>query len=243
MIPRIIHYCWFGDAPKPNLIERCISSWRKHLPEYKTIEWNEKNFDIHCCPFVEEAFESRKYAFVSDVVRGHALYSHGGIYLDADVEVLKSFDPFLSHRSFWGFEAENFVATSTIGAVKGHEIIKAYLDHYNNRHFKQPDGSFDIIPNVTVVTRLLQERGLTLDNTKQEIGDGNIIYPQKIFSPYDPRTGSISRGSETIAIHHYSNTWDLSALFLIKRTLKKTMAKLIGKKLSEALWLEENDRR
>ena len=187
-----------------------------------------------------EAYQSRKYAFVSDVVRGQVLYAHGGIYLDADVEVLKSFDHFLTHHSFWGFEAGNFVATSTIGAVKGNDIIKSYLDHYNNRHFIQTDGSFDITTNVTVVTRLLLERGLILDNTKQELGDGNIIYPQDVFSPYDSRTGTVSKHSETIAIHHYSNTWDLSKWFLVKKNLKNIVAKLIGKKLSEILWLGRN---
>lgn len=237
MIPHIIHYCWFGRKPKPSFVRHCISSWRKYLSDYEIIEWNEDNVDIHCCPYVEEAYQSRKYAFVSDVVRGQALYSHGGIYLDADVEVLKSFDPFLSHRSFWGFEAGNFVATSTIGAVIGHDIIKAYLEQYDNHHFKQPDGSIDTTSNVIVVTRLLQQRGLILNNTKQEIGDGNMIYPQNLFSPYDSRTGSSSRHSETIAIHHYSNTWNLSGWFLIKKFLKNSIARIVGKNLSETLWI------
>jgi len=237
MIPRIIHYCWFGSQAQPANITRCLDSWKRVLPGYEIIRWNEENADMHYCSYLEEAYRSKKYAFVSDVVRGLALYSHGGIYLDADVEVVKPFDPFLAHRSFWGFEAGCYVATSTIGAAAKNEIIKEYLDYYRGRHFILPDGSFDTTTNVSHLTRLMEHKGLVLNDTKQELGDGNVVYPQIVFSPYDSRTGAISRNAATVAIHHYRNTWDMSAWFLVKRNLKNVTAKLIGAKLSEHLWL------
>ena len=207
MIPRIIHFSWLGHGPRPSSVERCIATWRRYLPSYQIMEWNEENFDIHSSPYVEEAYNRRKYAFVSDVIRGRALYDHGGIYLDTDVEVLKSFDPLLQYRSFWGFEAGNFVATSTIGAEKGHELIKAYLDRYANRYFLLPDGSCDVTTNVTVVTNLLRERGLNLDNSRQLIGNNNVIFPQSWFSPYDYRIGKLHNLSDAYAIHHFAVTW------------------------------------
>jgi len=105
------------------------------MPEYRFIEWNEDNFDVRACPYVERAYRAREFAFVSDYARGKALYDHGGIYLDTDVEVLKPFDDLLSYRSFWGFEAGNFIAAGIIGAVPGHDIIKAYLGQYHTANY------------------------------------------------------------------------------------------------------------
>jgi hypothetical protein len=241
MIPRIVHYCWLGRGSKPSTVKRCIATWRKCLPNYRIIEWNEKNFNIHTSPYVEEAYRSRKFAFASDVIRASVLYEYGGIYLDTDVKVQNSFDSLLHHHSFWGFEAGNFIATSTIGVEKGHDIIKEYLNYYNNRHFIQSNGLFDTTSNVIVVTQLLQQRGLILNNIKQELGDGNFIYPQSLFSPYDARTGSILKNTETIAIHYYSNSWNLSIWSLIKKYLKKSLAKIVGKSLSESIWLRRNN--
>lgn len=237
IIPKIIHYCWFGDNPKPAFVEHCISSWRQHLPDYQIIEWNKKNFDCNCCPYSREAFQMGKFAFVSDVARAYALYHQGGIYLDTDVEVLQSFDHFLAHRSFWGFEAGKYIATSTIGAEKGNELIKAYIDQYSGRQFIQNDGSVDLTTNVSIVTQLLQKRGLILDDVQQVIGDNNIIYPQRYFSPYDCRTGVLSIHSDTIAVHYYSNTWNSTRWFRFKRMLKNSVAKVAGEKFSKVLWL------
>jgi hypothetical protein len=237
MIPRIIHYCWFGHGPKPTFVERCISSWRKHLPDYQIIEWNKKNFDCNYCRYSSEAYQMGKFAFVSDVARGYVLCNHGGIYLDTDVEVLRSFDHLLVHRSFWGFEAGNYIATSTIGAEKGNELIKAYIDQYSGRRFLQSDGSLDLTTNVAIATNLLQQRGLILDDAQQVIGDDNVVYPQRYFSPYDCRTGVLSIHSDTIAVHYYSNTWNSTIWFRFKRMLKNSIAKIVGEKFSRLLWL------
>ncbi|MEH7419501.1 capsular polysaccharide synthesis protein, partial [Neobacillus drentensis] len=113
VIPKTIHYCWFGEKEKPELVKKCLNSWKETLPDYQIIEWNEKNFDINANKYVKEAYQSGKFAFVSDYVRVFVLYRFGGIYLDTDVEVFKPFDIFLHHSSFWGFEQENYIATST----------------------------------------------------------------------------------------------------------------------------------
>jgi len=239
MIPRIIHYCWLGDSPKPTFVESCISSWRKHLPDYQIIEWNPKNFDYNYCLYSREAYQKGKFAFVSDVARGYALYHHGGIYLDTDVEVLQSFDHLLSHRSFWGFEAGNYIATSTIGAEKGNELIRAYLDQYSGRRFIQDDGSMDLTTNVSIVTALIQQRGLILKDSRQVIGNDNVVYPQRYFSPYDCRTGVLSVHSDTISVHYYSNTWNSTRWFRFKRMLKNSVAKIVGEKFSNLLWLRK----
>jgi hypothetical protein len=239
MIPKIIHYCWFGHGPKPPFVDRCISSWHKHLPDYKIVEWNTNNFDYNYCPYSREAYQMDKFAFVSDVARAYVLYHHGGIYLDTDVEIFKSFDHLLDHRSFWGFEAGKYIATSTIGAEKENELIKEYIGQYAGRRFLQSDGSLDLTTNVSIVTNILQQRGLILNDAQQVIGDDNIIYPQRYFSPYDSRTGVLSIHLDTIAVHYYSNTWNSTRWFRLKRMFKNFIAKIVGEKLSKALWLGE----
>ena len=112
-IPKIIHYCWFGRGEKPEIVKRCINSWKENLKDYEIIEWNENNFDININNYVKEAYENKKYAFVSDYVRVYALYNMGGIYFDTDVEVFKSLDEFLQEDSFWGFEEKDYIATRT----------------------------------------------------------------------------------------------------------------------------------
>jgi mannosyltransferase OCH1-like enzyme len=227
MIPKTIHYCWFGRGPKPADFLHYLAGWKKHLPDYRIIEWNEDNFDVQCCPYVAEAYEARKFAFVSDYARGHALFTQGGIYLDTDVEVLKSFNDLLDARSFWGFEAANFVATSTIGAQPGHEMIKAYLDQYHTRHFVRPDGFFDQTTNVEVVTRLWEQRGLARNDVRQVVGGGNMFYPQAYFSPYDYTVGTTASLNQAYAIHHYAKTWN-GPWARIKGRVKKSLAKVVG---------------
>ena len=130
-IPRIIHYCWFGGNEKPVKIKKCIASWNKYLKGYQFMEWNETTFDVGCNNYVQQAYLSQKYAFVSDYVRLHALYCYGGIYMDTDVEVLKPLDRFILHDSFWGFEDEKHIATSIMGAVKENAIVKEFLGYYS----------------------------------------------------------------------------------------------------------------
>lgn len=226
-IPKIIHYCWFGLGPQSDESLRYIEGWRRLMPEYEIIEWNEDNFDIRTCPYVEEAYEARKFAFVSDYVRGHALYQMGGIYLDTDVEVLRSFDDLLKHRSFWGFEAGNYIATSTIGAIPKHEMLKAYLDQYRTRKFLGVDGTFDQTTNVQIITQLWEEIGVVRNDKRQIVSDDNLILPQCLLSPYDYTIGTTACVSETYAIHHYQKSW-VSNWARLKGGVKKNIAALLG---------------
>src|SRR5665647_928458 len=147
-VPKFIHYSWFGGKAKPDIVKRCIDTWEKNLPDYEIKEWNENNFDLKSNSYVREAYDSKMFAFVSDYVRVLALYHFGGIYLDTDVEVFKSFDDLLHHDSFWGFEQENYIATSTIGAAKGNKLIQTFLDSYREKSFIKEDGSHDELTNV-----------------------------------------------------------------------------------------------
>ncbi|PEJ58457.1 glycosyl transferase [Bacillus sp. AFS002410] len=226
-IPKIIHYCWFGGKEKPDIVKKCIKSWRVILPEYEIIEWNEMNFNTNCNKYVNEAYESKKFAFVSDYVRLHALYEIGGIYLDTDVEVFKSFNDLLHHDAFWGFEQENFIATSTIGAVKGNQLIKLFLDSYKNKNYIKEDGSQNQLTNVAIVTDLLKNKGLKTNGEYQEIDGMGTFYPQNYFSPYDYINCRKFITEDTYAMHHFYKSW-LPHRERIKGNIKLFASKLIG---------------
>ncbi|PFO73758.1 glycosyl transferase [Bacillus cereus] len=226
-IPRKIHYCWFGGKEKPSLVEKCINSWKKHLPEFEIIEWNERNFDVSCNIYTREAYEKRKYAFVSDYVRVHVLYYYGGIYLDTDVEVFKSFDDLLHHHSFWGFEQANYIATSTIGASKGNQLIKVFLDSYTDKKFIKQDGTYNDLTNVAIVTEILQNLELKLNGEYQEIKGTGVFYPQTYFSPYDYINCRKFITKDTYAMHYFYKSW-LPLNVRMKGNLKTILSKIIG---------------
>lgn len=226
-IPKIIHYCWFGGKEKPEIVKKCIQSWRKILNDYEIVEWNETNFDIQSNTFVQEAYEAGKFAFVSDYVRVYVLYNQGGIYLDTDVEVFQPFDKFLHHESFWGFEQENYIATSTIGARKGNKLISQFLDSYRSKSFLKEDGSFHELTNVAIVTKILEETGLKRDGSYQEIEGIGAFYPQTYFSPYDYINIRKFVTEETVALHHFYKSW-LPPSVRMKSSLKQLVAKCIG---------------
>lgn len=226
-IPKVIHYCWFGGKEKPEIVKRCIDSWHSNLPDYEVKEWNEQNFDIHCNPYVKGAYESKKFAFVSDYVRVHVLYHFGGIYLDTDVEVFKTFDDLLHHDSFWGFEQENYIATSTIGATKGNPLIKLFLDSYQEKDFIKEDGSFDDLTNVAVITGILETKGLEKNGQLQEIEKLGTFYPQTYFSPYDYINCRKLITENTYTIHYFHKSW-LPFTTRLKTNIKVVLSKIIG---------------
>ena len=171
MIPKVIHYCWFGRGQKPEQALMCIESWKKYLPGYELKEWNEDNFDITQNQYVCEAYENRKFAFVTDYVRLYALYHDGGVYMDTDVEVIGSYDQFLHHHAFSGFETDGNVPTGMMAAEKGSVWAKELLDQYDDRKFVMEDGSFDMTTNTTVITNYMLEKGLKLNNKYQDFPD------------------------------------------------------------------------
>ena len=227
MIPKVIHYCWFGKKEKPEIVKKCISSWKKNLSEYKIIEWNEENFDIASYPFAKEAYEIGNYAFVSDYVRVYALYNYGGVYLDTDTEILGSLDKFLSHPSFWGFEEKNYIATSIIGAEHNNELIKDFLDYYDNLSLYGECGHVKKFTNVLVVTELLKNRGIVLDGTLQTVEGIATIYPQEYFSPYDYINCYMKKTANSVAVHHFYKSW-VPLSDRIKSNIKKGVVLIIG---------------
>lgn len=226
-IPRIIHYCWFGGKEKPEIIKKCINSWQIHLVGYEIREWNEDNFDINQNLYVSEAYKAKKFAFVSDYVRVYALYKFGGIYLDTDVEIFKSFNGILHHDSFWGFEQENYIATSTIGSVKGNKLIKIFLDSYEEKKFIKEDGNYDDLTNVAIVTELLKNMGLKTNGEYQEIEGIGAFYPQTYFSPYDYINCRKFITENTYTIHYFYKSWlPLSAR--VKTKIKLILSNVLG---------------
>lgn len=229
VIPQIIHYCWFGNNPKPAAMLRYIESWKKFLPNYEIKEWNETNFDIDCCPYVQEAYQEKKYAFVSDYARLYALYHHGGVYLDTDVEVMKELSPLLNKGDcIFGFEEKNYIATSTMITKPKQAFIKQYLESYHSRSFLRTDGTLDMTTNVQHLTNMLLELGLEQDGEQQNLRhfDSEImILPQVYLSPIDYINHKDKSNQTTYTKHHFDVTW-ASPVMRLRKTLKRIVKKL-----------------
>lgn len=250
MIPKVIHYCWFGRGQKPLLAEKCIESWKKYCPDYEIIEWNEDNFDISSNQYVAEAYKSKKWAFVTDYVRLWALYNYGGVYMDTDVEVLKSIDPYLKHHAFSGFENATQIPTGIMAAEKGFSLIKEQLEFYDTARFIMEDGSLNITTNVVTITNQMRKHGFKPNNQYQEL-DGYVFYPNNIFCPFLERLGDKEYMKDTVTIHHFAGSWkSQSAIkrenswwwkaFIVPLSATSRALESIGgkpyKKMKEALW-------
>ena len=209
MIPKIIHYCWFGGNPIPEKLQNYINGWKEKLPEYEIIEWNEKNFDIaNSIPYVKEAYEAKKYAFVSDYVRLYALKEYGGVYLDTDVEIVKPFDGLLDNASLvTGFEAKDSLITAFIACEKDEKHIAEFVESYKNRNFKIAENKYDMTPINTKFTELMSKYGLKLDNSCQSLQGGVEIYPFDVFCGYDIENSVPVVTENTVTIHHFQMSW------------------------------------
>lgn len=179
MIPKIIHYCWFGGKPLQPLAKKCLASWKKYMPDYEIKEWNESNFDIHCCRYVEEAYTSKKWAFVSDYARFKILYEQGGLYFDTDVEVIKPLDDILARGAFMG--VENYAPDAI---PPGLGLYKELYTAYHSRKFINDDGSLNLKTVVQYTTECLWSHGLT-DSHDIQCVEGIYIYPKDYFCPKD----------------------------------------------------------
>ena len=208
MIPRIIHYCWFGKGPLPELAIRCIDSWHRFMPDYEFKLWNEDNSVIDSNQYAKEAYETRKFAFVSDYIRLWALEHEGGIYLDTDVEVFKSFDDLLNNKAFAGFEGSKYKPLGTcIMASEAHgEWVSEMLDAYTGRRFIKPDGSYDMTTNVLFISRIMQKGGFVQNGKEQSYKDLHI-FPVDFFSPRRT-TGEYIRTEKTYCDHHGLGSWE-----------------------------------
>lgn len=207
MIPKTIHYCWFGRNPKPQLAEKCIKSWKKHCPDYMIIEWNEENFDISSAPlYVQQAYEAKKWAFVTDYVRLYAMVNFGGIYMDTDVEVVKPLDRFLQHEAFSGFEDEVNIPTGIMACEKGFPLFEELLCFYDDASFFNPDGTMNLTTNVKIITNNCLKHGLEL-NGKYQVVQGFALYPKDYFCPVSYKTGRLEKTKNTAAIHWFAGSW------------------------------------
>ena len=229
MIPKIIHYCWFGRNPLPPLAIKCIESWRKYLPDYEIKEWNEDNFDVNIIPYTAEAYAQKKYAFVSDYARFWILYKYGGIYFDTDVEVIRPLDDIIARGGFMGFETDyeegstpHEISTNPglgLGVAPGLGLIKKMLDFYEIQHFKNEQNTRKQITVVYIATKILEENGLKQAPGIQEV-QGVRIYPSEYFCPINVTTGKLHITKNTRSIHHYAASW-VSSSFSLKVKIKR----------------------
>lgn len=207
MIPKIIHYCWFGGKEKPELVKKCIASWKKYCSDYEIREWNEESFDIFSAPrYVQEAYQEKKWAFITDYVRLWAMYNFGGVYMDTDVEVVKSLDAFMGNSGFTGFEDDEYMVTGIMAAEKGLPLMHQLLTYYDNRKFILDDGALDMTTNTVSITRTLMQLGFQPNGRIQEI-EGFTIYPRDYFCPLDDATGKLFKTNNTATIHWFNKSW------------------------------------
>lgn len=223
MIPKMIHYCWFGRNPKPKLAEKCIASWKKHCPDYEIIEWNEDNFDVNMNGYTRMCYEQKKYAFLSDYARLLVVAEHGGIYFDTDVEVIKSIDDLLSHSAYFGFEDESHINTGVgFGSEAQNELVLAMLQEYDSLL----SGKNGVIGCPILNTQALSKHGLVLNGKLQTIGDA-VFYPIDWFNPYDDPTGCLNKTKNTRSIHWYSKSW-MSKGTILRSKLTKPLHRIFG---------------
>lgn len=203
MIPKKIHYCWFGRGEKPKLAQKCIASWRKYMPDYEIIEWNEDNFDVNRNAYTKMCYEQKKYAFLTDYLRLVIVEEQGGIYFDTDVEALRSFDDLLVHPAFAGFENDMHIATGLgFGAEPHNPVIQQMLKEYD----QLLDGQQGTIGCPILNTEALLKFGLIRNGEKQDLGQ-IVAYPEDYFNPMNSATGVITRTPNTYSIHRYSMSW------------------------------------
>lgn len=226
MIPKKIHYCWFGRNPLPPLAKKCIESWKKYCPDYEIKEWNEDNFDLNYNDYVREAYEAKKWAFITDVVRLYALVSEGGIYMDTDVEVIKSLDELLNYEAVSGFESDTQIPTGLMASCAGQPLFHELLHEYDNLHFRCSDGSLDMTTNVTRITGTCKKYGFVANNRKQII-NGFTILPKDYLCPKDHETKKINITENSLTIHHFDGSW-ISG----KHKFKRRISYLIGPRIT-----------
>lgn len=207
MIPKIIHYCWFGRGEKPELAKKCIASWRRYCPDFEIREWNEDNCDYLAMPFMAEAYAAKKYAFVSDVMRLIVLEQHGGVYFDTDVEVVRDISALLDDEGFIGFENEQYVNSGQVVAAEAHHpVIQAMIEEYKTLYFTNADGSLNTVGCPRLNTDVMERFGL-VRNGQEQLVVGIHVYPADYFNPLDSVTGKLTKTENTYSIHWYSMSW------------------------------------
>lgn len=206
-IPRVIHYCWFGDAKQSSKIEECISSWKRYCPNYEIKLWNEKNFDINCSAYCKEAYENKKWAFVSDYVRLSVIYQYGGVYLDTDVELIRDLDDLLKMEAFMCVEQDLNIATGLgFGAAPKNDTVKSLLEVYENIHFEDENGNINLVTCPIYTTNFFEQHGYKKDGTFQKVCNV-VLLPSDYFCPLNYKNGRLNITDNTHGIHWYAESW------------------------------------
>lgn len=209
-IPKVIHYFWFGNNPKPKIVKKCIASWKKVCPDYEIKEWNESNFDVNICDYTREAYEAKMWGFVSDYARLWVIYRYGGFYLDTDVELIRSLDTLRQNKTFFASEDNEHISTGLgFGSIKETPVIKAMCEDYEKMHFKRPDGTLrSDIPCPQIQTKTIKRvlKGFVMSNKVLKIDD-IVFYPKEYFSPFDNNSRTLKKTKNTYGIHWYTALW------------------------------------
>lgn len=243
MIPKLIHYCWFGGISEPEDVQRCIASWQKFLPDYEIRRWDESNYDVHKCQYMSDAYKEKKWAFVSDYARVDIVHEYGGVYLDTDVEVVRSFDSLLHEHMFCGFESRDPIGIKRgieieysvnlglgYGAEAGHPVLRDILDLYATLNFYNQDGSLNLVACPHYQTMVLKRHGL-IDNNETQRFDTGIAYSPEFFCPQSNVTDEMLFLTEnTYSIHHFSGTWSEHQK---KREIRNKLRKYIGYRMAD----------
>ena len=209
MIPKVIHYCWFGRNPLPKLAIKCIESWKMYAPDFEIIEWNESNFDIHCNKYVEQAYECKKWAFVSDYARLKVLYENGGVYFDTDVKMIRPINDIVENGNFLAMELPSGTVAMGLGfgVTPKNALLKEFLDFFDKKTFLDEDGNRDMTTIVqTVSQRLSLDPSFKKMNLLQNCL-GFTIYPTEYFCPYNYETGKMLVTKNTRCVHLYDGSW------------------------------------
>ena len=239
LIPKTIHYCWFGNNPKPESVLKCIESWKKYCPDFEIKEWNESNYDIHKHPYMQKAYEEKKWAFVPDYARLDIMYEHGGIYLDTDVEVIKDLSPLCELKAFKGFENDQVVNDGQgFGCMPHLPILKEMIACYDgNEPYEMVEGKLQNIESPRLCTKVLLRHGLKQDGKRQKVGDIDI-FPTEYFCPKSFATGLINITDNTYSIHHFDASWHdkKGAKYIaLMRGLNRAFGEKVGMKLFKGL--------
>lgn len=237
MIPKIIHFCWFGKKPLPESTKKYIRTWRRFLPDYRIVKWSENNFDIRSAPaYVQEAYEAKRYAFVSDYVRVQKLLQYGGIYFDTDVEVVRPFEHYLQgHSMVMCFESDKMLSTAFFACSKGHPFMEAFEKTYHSRHFIRPDGSMDLTVINNGFSRQAGEWGIDLSKNEYQEAEHDIaVYPIAYFSAFDIKNWHEVPDVVTCTIHHMDASW-VDRRWAIYIAFTKGLQKILGYKRYDKL--------
>ena len=218
MIPKVVHLCWLSGDPYPEKIEKCLSTWKKHLPDYEIMLWDTERFDVNSTLWTRQAFEAKKYAFVADYIRFYAVYNYGGIYLDSDIEILKDFDDLLDLPYFIGKESNDIdVEVASFGAEKGTEWVKYCMDYYSDRPFIKPDGSMDTVVCPKIIQAVIKNyyKRIDIKSKADFISDPNTvcIFPMDWFCAHalaiEGTNGPNYKVSDnTYSVHHFAHYWN-----------------------------------